>query len=216
MGLQAFWYVAQWGFFVAGVHLFNMLMQEDDWREMPAEAQRRARERRASGKKGQSLTMLDNLYYTLDMAWYWPIILYILALACAVAAVILFVSVAGIGNDLYWPVEAAPLSAFVVLMIALSYWIPWFYRKCQSRCTEQYLQMFGLFLYTTLLCVWFILHDIIAGCLLIPLAIVTFIVFLFVFLSEYRCENIDRPRLSMDCQLYVTESDGSTRILIGK
>jgi len=215
MALQAFWYVAQWPIMVLSFHLFKMLMMEDDWFKVPAEAQRKARERRED-RKGETITMLDNLYYTLDMSWYVPIVLYAIAQVCSVAGVILFVSESGVGNDLYWPVKPAILMTYVLLNVCLSDWIPWFYRKCQSRCTEQYLYLFCCFVLTCMLCVWFVLHDILAGCLLVPLALVVFVAFLFVIFSEYRCENLDRVRVTRDCKLIATASDGTTRVLIGK
>lgn len=215
MGLQAFWYIAQWAFVVAGAHLFNVLLMEDDWWKAPAEAQKRAQERRKNKQKGEPITMLDNLYYTLDMSWWVPILIYGLAQFAAVTSVILFVSVDGIGNDLYWGAKPGALLSYVLLQaFLLVRWVPWFYRKCQSRCTEQYLFMLGCFVCACLLTVWFLLNDILAGILLVPLDIVLFVVFLFVFLAEYRCENVDRPQLKLNCQLQVINPDGSTERLL--
>jgi len=214
MGLQSFWYVAQWAFVVFGPHLFNFLLMEDDWWKAPAEAQKRAQERRKS-QQGTPITMLDNLYYTLDMAWWVPIVIYLVAQTAAVASVILFVTVGGVGNDLYWNAKPGALLCYVLLQaFLLVQWIPWFYRKCQSRCTEQYLFMGACFVAGCILMVWFLINDILAGLLLLPLVIVLFLVFLFVLVSEYRCENVDRPRITLNCNIQVTTTDGETRNLL--
>lgn len=195
MGLQAAWYVAQWGFAVAAINLVNMLFTEDRWFDAPIEVRRIAAEKRRNGEKPNGL--YESLYYTVDMAWWAPIALYAVAMLLAVVGVIVFVSEEGVGNDLTWFTHPAPLASFILLSFWLAEWIPWFYRTCYTRCTEQYLRMALCSLASILLMVWFFQYDIIAGSLMIPLAVIVTLIFMFVFISERRCKTIDKPQYSL-------------------